>query len=151
MDEDVDGRVRRLGCEDVEPLDRGRAIGEALGRAEALAHELAVPGKALEDVVEVGRIDQLIIGVVEVLLVHVEPDQRTLLARRLRSPLRHGGAARGGRRARRRSSKQRSPCEMIATTWLHHALPICRSSFVLKKSMPFSSMTLTRLPDAAQH
>ena len=90
MDEHAHGSVRHLGGEDVEGLDRRRPIGEALGRAEAFAGELAVAGAALEDVVAVGGVDELVIGVVEILLVHVEPDQRPLDPWRLRRPLRQG-------------------------------------------------------------
>jgi len=41
-------------------------------------------------VVAVGGVDKLVIGVVEILLVHVEPDQRPLDPWRLRRPLRQG-------------------------------------------------------------
>ena len=84
MHEHVDGSIRGLGGEDVEGLHRSRAVGEALGRAEALANDLAVADAALEDVIAIGRIDELIVGVVELLLVHVEPDSWTLGARLLR-------------------------------------------------------------------
>ena len=67
MDEDAHGSIRHFGGEDVERLDRRRAVGEALGRAEAFAGELAVAGAALEDVVAIGGVDELVIGVVEIL------------------------------------------------------------------------------------
>ena len=88
MHEDIDGSVRGLGGEDIEAFHRAGAIGEAPGRAEARAHKLAVAGAALEHVIAVGRIDGLVVGVVELLLVHVEPDQRPLDPRRLCRPLR---------------------------------------------------------------
>src|SRR5262249_24582973 len=49
-----------------------------------------VAGAALEDVIAVGGVDELVIGVVEILLVHVEPDRRPLDPWRLRRPLRPG-------------------------------------------------------------
>src|SRR5262249_16348551 len=86
-----------------ESLDRRRPVGEAVGRAEAFAGELAVAGAALEDVVAIGGVDQLVIGVVEILLVHIEPDQWPLDPWWLRRPLRQGwpssaegGGGRGG-------------------------------------------------------
>src|SRR5262249_62164852 len=87
MDEDAYGSVWHFGGEDVERLHRRRPVGEALGRAEAFAGELAVAGAAFEDVVAIGGVDELVISVVEILLVHVEPDQRPLHPWRLRRPL----------------------------------------------------------------
>ena len=95
MHEHVDGSIRGLGGEDVEGLHRSRAVGEALGRAEALANDLAVADAALEDVIAIGRIDELIVGVVELLLVHVEPDQWPLGPR---APVRPRRARRHRRR-----------------------------------------------------
>ena len=57
----------------------GGAIDES--HRQALAHELAVSRTALEDLLTVGRVDGLVIGVVELLLVHVEPHARSFLAR----------------------------------------------------------------------
>ena len=88
VDEDAHGSVRHFGGEDVERLHRRRAVGETPGRTEAFAGELAVAGAALEDVVAIGGVDELVISVVEILLVHVEPDQRSLDPWRLRRPLR---------------------------------------------------------------
>src|SRR5262249_46455864 len=70
--------------------DRRRPIGEAPRRAEAFAGELAVADAALEDVIAVGGVDELVIGVVEILLVHVEPNQRPLDPWRLRRAVRPG-------------------------------------------------------------
>src|SRR5262249_1550035 len=72
--------------------DRRRPIGEAPRRAEAFAGELAVADAALEDVIAVGGVDELVIGVVEILLVHVEPNQRPLDPWRLRGAWRHSRA-----------------------------------------------------------
>src|SRR5262249_21655838 len=56
---------------------------------------LAVGDPALGDLLAIGRVDDLIVSIVEGLLVHVEPDERTLGARLLRPR----GSARGHRRA----------------------------------------------------
>src|SRR5581483_1210332 len=47
MNKDEDRRVRRARRKDVKALDRRRAIGKSLGRAEPLARRLAVRGDAL--------------------------------------------------------------------------------------------------------
>src|SRR5262249_56150374 len=78
VNEDIDRRVRLTGAVDVELLDLGRAIGDALGRADGSARPLAVGDAALGDLLAIGRVDDLIVGVVERLLVHVEPNERTL-------------------------------------------------------------------------
>src|SRR5262249_27565311 len=75
MHEHMHWRVRRFGGEDVHSLDCGRAISEALRSAEPLAHEFAVAGATLHDSLDIRRIDPLIVSVIELFLVHVEPDQ----------------------------------------------------------------------------
>src|SRR5262249_21307644 len=95
VDEDVDRRVRLSGAVDVELLDLGRSVGNAGGSADRGARALAVGNPALGDLVAVGRVDDLVVGVVELLLVHVEPDSWTLGARGLRPR----AAARGHCRA----------------------------------------------------
>ena len=77
MEEDVDRRIR-LACVaiEIEPLDRRRAVAQALRRAEPRAHLLAVGAIALDDLCEVGGVFRLVVGVVELLLVEVEPHQR---------------------------------------------------------------------------
>src|SRR5437588_527320 len=82
--EDIDRRVRLLGAVDVEPLDFARPIGDALRHADRGAGALAVENAALGDLLAIGRVDDLIVGVVELLLVHVEPHARTFCPRRLR-------------------------------------------------------------------
>ncbi len=63
------------GGEEVETFDGAGAVGEALGRAEALAEELAVGVEAAEDLLEVGGgVDGLVVGFVEGFLVEIEPD-----------------------------------------------------------------------------
>ena len=96
MDEDVHRRIGLLGAIDVELLDLARSVGDALGRPDDRAGLVAVGDPALGDLLAIGRIDHLVIGVVERLLVHVEPDQRALRARLLRqrgTARRDGGAA----------------------------------------------------------
>jgi hypothetical protein len=102
MHEDMDGRVRCPGGEDVHRFDRGRPIGEALGNAQPFAYEFAVPHATLQDSLDIWRIDSLIVGVIKLFLVHVEPDPWPFRAHRrsgLRpSKVRHGrqcGSARG--------------------------------------------------------
>src|SRR5262249_33625393 len=104
MNEDIDRRVRLTGAVDVELLDLGRAVGDALGRADDGARPLAVGDAALGDLLAIGRVDNLVIGVVERLLVHVEPNERTLGARLLRPR----GSARGHRRAGRGGGEDRA-------------------------------------------
>ena len=82
MNEDIDRRVRLRGAEDVELLDLARPIADALGRAENRPRPLAVGEPALDDLGAIGRIDFLVVGVVQGALVHVEPDQRALAFRR---------------------------------------------------------------------
>lgn len=87
VDEHLDRRVRRLGGVEIEPLDRCRAVSQPLGRPNTRTHRLAVGHVAAGDLALVRRIDALVVGVIEFLLVQVEPDQRPLHARR-RSRLR---------------------------------------------------------------
>src|SRR2546425_4387463 len=82
MDEDVDWRVEMLGPLDVEYLNGGGAIGVALRCAQPRPHGFAVSGPAFDDLLQVRRIDALIIGGVELRLVHVQPHPRSLDARR---------------------------------------------------------------------
>src|SRR6266511_6241408 len=118
MNEDAHGSVRDSGGEYVERLDRRWPGGETLGRAEPFAGELAVAGATLEDVVAIGGVDELVIGVIEILLVHVEPNQRALDAWRWRRPLRQcrcsraedgGGGGGGDERAPRDFLARRFP------------------------------------------
>ena len=54
------------------------AVGDALRRAEDRARPFARRNAARDNGIAVRRIDVLVVGVVELLLVHVEPDDRTL-------------------------------------------------------------------------
>src|SRR5262249_41115645 len=92
MNEDRDRRfvhglsaAARSGAINVEPLDRGRPISEAERIADARPRRDAVGDAPLGQLVAVWRIDELIVGVVERLLIHVEPDNGSLLLRPLGS------------------------------------------------------------------
>ena len=102
--EDIDRRVCFVGAVDIELLDLGLAIGDARGRADGGARACAVGDPPLGDLLAVGGIDDLVVGLVERLLVHVEPNERPLAARLLRPR----GSARGDRRAARGSRENRA-------------------------------------------
>ncbi len=82
VNEDRDGRVRRFGA------IRRRAPRFASDRKRSAAARRAarappaVGEPALGDLLAVRRIDILVVGVVELLLVHVEPDDRAFGLRR---------------------------------------------------------------------
>jgi hypothetical protein len=83
MDEHADRRIcNRRGIE-IEPLDRRTAIGKTPRFAEATARRNAVRGIAPDDLRLVGRVFDLVVGVVELRLVHVEKDSRTFLPNRM--------------------------------------------------------------------
>src|SRR5262249_23973551 len=104
VNEDNDRRVRLSGAVDVELLDPGRAVGDAHGRADGGTSPLAVGDAPLGDLLAIGRVHDLIVGVVEALLVRVEPNERTLGARLLRPR----GSARRDRRAARSGCQDRA-------------------------------------------
>ena len=130
VDEDVHRRIRLLGAVDVELLDLARPVGAALGRADDRARLVAVGDPAFGDLLAIGRIDHLVVGVVERLLVHVEPDQRPLRARLLRPR----GTARGDRRAACRHRQDRTPRGVVIV--LH-----CYAAFVMVPPVRLSTMT----------
>ena len=70
-----------------------RAVATRCGVPEICARLFAVGNPALADLIAVWGVDDLVVGVIELLLVHVEPDQRPC-ARGL-SPRRSCGGARG--------------------------------------------------------
>ena len=80
VDVDVDRRVRGifLAAIDVDALDLARAILEALRRAEPRLGARIGGGAARMHQRLVRRIDRLVIGVVELGLVHAHPDDRAL-------------------------------------------------------------------------
>jgi hypothetical protein len=67
---------RRGGSIDVEALLLARPVGYALRRAEGFSRPLARGGDPPEHLIAVRRIDPLIVGAIERLLIHVAPDQR---------------------------------------------------------------------------
>jgi hypothetical protein len=115
VDVDVDGRVRLLRRVDVEALDRRRPVGEALRRAEALDGGFAVPGAPPPELLLVGSVFALVVGGVELHLIHIEPDARAFFAhcRAVHLLLRRGrpGACHQRPRARRRKN---SPSRHLA-------------------------------------
>ncbi len=82
MDEDKDGRVWRVGAEDVELLDRGFAVGAAERLADPRAGAGAVARPALVELEDIGLVNGLIVGRVELDLIVVEKDARAFLMRR---------------------------------------------------------------------
>src|SRR5258706_127146 len=75
--------VRARGCKNIEPLDGRGAVGVAPRRPDPRAGDFAVGRIAPGDLRLVGRVDALVVGVVELLLVQVEPHARPSRARRL--------------------------------------------------------------------
>ncbi len=95
------GRVGVLGAIDVELLDLARPVGHALRRAEAGAHVLAVGDIAGGDLAGERRVEALVVRRIELDLVVVHEDQRTLLMLRrpdvaFRGERRRRGERRGG-------------------------------------------------------
>ena len=76
VDENVDRCVWFVGAENIQPLIFARPVGDALRRAEDRARPLRRRNPARHDQRPVRRVDILIVGVVERLLVHVAPDKR---------------------------------------------------------------------------
>ena len=76
VDEHIDGCIRRGGAKNIEPLVFAWPIGDALRRAQDRPRPFARGDAARDDQRAVRRIDVLVVGVVERLLVHVAPDQR---------------------------------------------------------------------------
>src|SRR5213594_4137831 len=83
MNEDVDRCVRALGLVDIKRFDQGRAVGVAPRRTQAGAHGLAVGSVALDDLWQIRRVLNLIIGGIQFGLVHVEPHGGSLRPWRL--------------------------------------------------------------------
>src|SRR5690348_9105221 len=74
MDEDEDRGAVALAAVDVEPLDRGAAIGDVLRRRQAGAGGPAVGDAAGDQLLAVGGIGGLVVGGVERGLVVIEKD-----------------------------------------------------------------------------
>src|SRR3954452_9266300 len=126
MNEDEGRRVRTLGLPEVDLLDLGRSIGEALWRTDDRGHLLIVGSATTADDLAVEGIDILVISLVELVLIHGEPDERALLARlrRRRAALRRRRAGPDGQSAGGGAGQQRAARER-ALGWslrLHDAL-----------------------------
>src|SRR5262245_36913684 len=81
VNEDVDRRVRAAGWVDVQCFDGRRAVRVASGNAQASAHAVAVGRVALDDLGKIRSVLALIVGGIELGLIHVEPHDRALDAR----------------------------------------------------------------------
>src|SRR5580704_11468712 len=87
MDENIDRGAPSLpspacgggkggGTKDIEPLVFARPVGDALRRPQDRPRPFARGDAARNDQRAVRRIDVLVVGIIERLLVHVAPDQR---------------------------------------------------------------------------
>src|SRR6202023_2875366 len=84
MDENIDRGIRRGGAKYIEAFVFARPVGDALRRPQDRPRPFARGDAARDDQRAVRRIDVLVVGVVERLLVHVAPDQRASGGNRLR-------------------------------------------------------------------
>jgi hypothetical protein len=85
MDKDKDRRCGPRAAVDVESLDLGPTIGDALGLAQAAPRHCALADAARDQLLAVGRISGLVIGRVEGFLVVIEKYRRAFF--RHRTPL----------------------------------------------------------------
>src|SRR5258708_9581559 len=97
-----DRRILVPGRIDIQHLVRRRPIGHTPGRAETGADKLAFAGAALVELITIGRVDRLVVGVVEFFLIHVEPDAGPLRAWRSLLRCSAGRNHRGGSGAKDR-------------------------------------------------
>ena len=81
MDEDEDRCPRPTSPIDVERFDPARSVGHALGFADARTHLRAVGDKALVDPIEERLVSPLVIRRVELDLIVVHENERTLVVR----------------------------------------------------------------------
>src|SRR5262252_4698204 len=65
----------------VEHLMRGGPIGHSHGRTEALTDEFAYAGTAPVHLIAIWCVDRLVVGIVKLVLIHIEPDEGSLLPR----------------------------------------------------------------------
>ena len=70
-----DRSVRRGGEIQIELFLRRRTVGDAARRAQPIAGKVAVAGVAQQDLRHVRRVFDLCVGVVQLRLVHVQPDR----------------------------------------------------------------------------
>ena len=129
MDEHHHRRARARGGVEVERLDRRGPVGEPGRRAEAGARNFAVDRRAAQHLVPVRRIDELIVGVVELLLVHVEPDPWPLGACRRR---------RGGALGRQRFGRTEHRCATAGREDRFAAHVVFRGEFSIGSAIFYS-------------
>src|SRR6267142_4679445 len=98
VDEHVDRCVRARGCKDIEPFDGRGSVGKSPRGTDPRTRRFAVGRIAPGDLRLVGRVDALVVGVVELFLVQVEPNARPFRAGWL---LRGLGRRRAGSRSHR--------------------------------------------------
>ena len=132
MQKDADRSVPPRGLVDVKLLDLRWAVGKALG-FETGAYRLAPRRAPFADLLLVRCPDTLVVGVIKLLLVHLEPDTRSLhpwcllggllRQRRARHNCCSGGASRFEHRPPRHTAfRQR--------LFLTHRKPLLKIDFV---------------------
>jgi hypothetical protein len=82
MDEDKDGCGFASAAVNVEPLDLGRSVGNALRLAEVPARQFAVANTTLDQLLAVGRIGGLVIGCIQCRLVVIKEYRRSFFGQR---------------------------------------------------------------------
>jgi hypothetical protein len=82
MDKDKDRRCVAFGAVNVEPLNLGLSVSDALGLADAKARQFAVADALLDQLLAVWRIGSLVISCVECRLVVVKVYRRPFLGHR---------------------------------------------------------------------
>src|SRR5436305_3772393 len=82
VDKDEDRCRIASGAVNVDPLDLSRSIREALGLADAVSRQFAVPDRALDQLLAVRRIGGLIISRIERGLVVIEEYRRPFFCHR---------------------------------------------------------------------
>ena len=82
MDEDEDRCRVAFGAVNVEPLDLGRSVSDALGLADAKARQFAVADAPLDQLLAVWCIGSLVISCVECRLVVVKVYGRAFFGHR---------------------------------------------------------------------
>ena len=111
---DHDRGVRASALVDIDLLDLGRAIGNTLGFAEHLQRKLVTLAAPGGDVLLVEGIDGLVIRLVELVLVHIEPNAWPFYVRRLRRRSLRQRAAGENRRPRRADDLERGSSRQSA-------------------------------------
>src|SRR5215469_14524477 len=79
VNEDEDRSIRAFGAINVELFDLGRTIRFTLWHPQLCARALAIAGPARDILAQQRRIETLIVSRIQFHLVHVHPNQGTLL------------------------------------------------------------------------